>query len=664
MLVSIGLLLVGVLVVTLLTGMLCSYKSIKQTVQDDIKSIGVVTQTAVEKSIEKYKIIIEGVAAESFIGDPKITNEQLLSILNKRCEKYGFESLLVTNEMGYCISTDKSKMGKNISNYDVYKKAEAGETVISSPQPDVNGRVKIFLSAKVNNINNYNGVVSATLSSDTYSNIINNLTIGETGSIFILDKVGNTIAYKNQENVDNMQNIIELAKNDESLVTASNVYKKMIEGKSNTEEYRYDNAKRICYYHPIDGTDGWSFGVVAPTNEMIGSIKYTIWGLLISSLIFLIIGVIIAFRMSKSLSEPITNIAKRLQLLSKGDITSDMKKINSKDEVGILYDSLIQTIASLRSYIGEISSVLNSISKGDLNLTIEQDYVGDYVSIKDSLEKIISSLSETLLEIKNSSNQVSSGSEQVASASQALSEGATEQASSIEELSATINEISENVKNNANNANVAKNTSQQANSIVIQGDKQMHELVEAMTQINNTSEKISDIIKTIEDIAFQTNILALNAAVEAARAGVAGKGFVVVADEVRNLANKSAEAAKNTTELIESAKLAVKDGKKIADETALSLESIVTGAKKSVNLINEISIASSEQADSIRQITIGIEQISQVVQTNSATAEESAAASEELSGQAQVLDNLLSNFKVRNSDEVENDNIDIDDENI
>ncbi|MEG2053959.1 MAG: methyl-accepting chemotaxis protein, partial [Oscillospiraceae bacterium] len=267
--------------------------------------------------------------------------------------------------------------------------------------------------------------------------------------------------------------------------------------------------------------------------------------------------------------------------------------------------------------------------------------------LENSMVKIIVSLSDTLNNIHIASDQVSGGADQVSGGAQALSQGATEQASSIEELSATVAEISSQVKANAENAKSASGLSDEAGAEVEQGNQHMQKMIAAMGDISDTSSQIGKIIKTIDDIAFQTNILALNAAVEAARAGAAGKGFAVVADEVRNLAGKSAEAAKNTTALIESSITAVANGTKIADDTAKSLFIIVDKVREVTDKINEIATASAEQASAVVQVTQGLDQISAVVQTNSATSEESAAASEELSGQAQMLNDMVSKFKLK-----------------
>lgn len=258
-----------------------------------------------------------------------------------------------------------------------------------------------------------------------------------------------------------------------------------------------------------------------------------------------------------------------------------------------------------------------------------------------------------MAQIYNASQQVSSGSDQVANGAQALSQGSTEQAASALELSTAIGEIAQQVQSNAQHAKTASGQANNAGTELGLSNQKMQALIAAMDEINNSSKEISKVIKTIEDIAFQTNILALNAAVEAARAGTSGKGFAVVADEVRNLASKSAEAAKGTTALIESSIKSVGNGARLADETAKSLLIVVDEAMQASQSINQISIASEEQALSISHITTGMDQISSVIQTNSATAEQSAAASEELNGQAGMMKQLVNKFKLK-SDRSEN----------
>lgn len=362
--------------------------------------------------------------------------------------------------------------------------------------------------------------------------------------------------------------------------------------------------------------------------------------------IALIISVLLGTVISRGISKPIGMCVDRLNLLREGDLKSAVPEIHTKDETGILAACTKEVVEGLSEIINDVGYLLGEMGNGNFNIKSRatDKYIGDFFAILQSMRDINDNLSSTLSQINMSSDQVAMGSDQVSSGAQALSQGATEQASSIEELSATITDIANQVKANADNAQSARELTNDANAALAAGSEKMEEMVRAMEGISSTSNEIGKIIKTIDDIAFQTNILALNAAVEAARAGEAGKGFAVVADEVRNLASKSAEAAKNTTLLIENSIHAVDSGTQIAMATAESIGDVVEKTKQVSEVVSQIAEASEVQASSISQVTMGVDQISSVVQTNSATAEESAATSEELSGQAQTLKDLISKF--------------------
>lgn len=331
----------------------------------------------------------------------------------------------------------------------------------------------------------------------------------------------------------------------------------------------------------------------------------------------------------------------------KGNLSEEVD-YRSEDEFGLMAHAMRDVTRGVGSIIKDIEMVLSAMGNGDFTVHsfASEKYVGDYHKIYMAMKLIKENFNGTLTTLNHSADQVSSGSDQVSSGAQALSQGATEQASSVEELAASINEISGHINKNAQNAQEAGNKAVVVGNVAGESNRRMQDMLNAMSDINAASGEIGKIIKTIEDIAFQTNILALNAAVEAARAGAAGKGFAVVADEVRNLASKSAEASKNTAVLIENSLHAVENGKRIADDTAKSLEEVMTGIQDATSMMESIAKASHEQAEAITQITIGIDQISSVVQTNSATAEESAAASEELSGQAQIMKELVRKFRL------------------
>jgi len=375
--------------------------------------------------------------------------------------------------------------------------------------------------------------------------------------------------------------------------------------------------------------------------------KFSLLSIIFCSIILGAAGIILMFIMANNITKHLGSMTKRLTQLSDGDLNSPVSEVRTGDELETLSIATGNTISNLSRIIFDIDNTMKEFSKGNFVLDTNIEYMGDLEGIRSSIEEFANNISSTLLQINDSSEQVANGSEQVSSGAQALSQGATEQASSTQELSATIFEIASQLKLTAENAAIAKQISIKSSVATTQVQKQMQEMVAAMNEINNTSNEIGKIAKNIDDIAFQTNILALNAAVEAARAGAAGKGFAVVADEVRNLAGKSAESAKSTTALIESSLVAIENGTKIVLETVKSMEEVISGSEKSAEVIQFIADASVEQEHSISSVSVGIEQVSAVVQINSATAEESAAISEELSAQANMLKNLIGNFKLQ-----------------
>ncbi len=357
------------------------------------------------------------------------------------------------------------------------------------------------------------------------------------------------------------------------------------------------------------------------------------------------ISIMFAKYIADGISKPLSEIEDVALKLAEGDFNINMS-YNSDDEIGSLMSSMNKMVSITNGIILDTVRGLREIANGNFNISPTTEFVGVYKQIQDAIQIILEKLSETMTQIIGASDQVASASEQVALAAQSLSEGATEQASAIEEVAASLNEVSEQVIVNAKNAQESTVITEDTKKVILTGNEQMDKMIVAMKEISDTSRQIRNIIETINDIANETNLLSLNASIEAARAGEAGRGFTVVANEVRNLANGSAEAVQETSSLIENTIKSIENGTNVANITAETLISIVEKSENVTSLINTIAKSFEEQAVSVNEINKAIEQISGVVQANSATAEESAAASEEMTSQAFMLKELVKQFNL------------------
>ena len=427
----------------------------------------------------------------------------------------------------------------------------------------------------------------------------------------------------------------------------------LVEAKRNEEAFALMKASYIPLLNQISDTlDKISGQAERNAKEKVdqGKQLQRIFMLVVIGIIVLniILAASLAFHISNGIRRPVEEIRTAAEKLASGNLDVSIDYY-AEDELGNLSDSIRSLIHIFQGIIGDMGYGLAALGSGDFTVDskAEELYVGDFQKLKASMDEIIEKLSLMMVQISQSSDQIFAGSSQVSSGAQAVAGGATEQASAVEELAGSINEISAQVSENAQNARHGSELAETAGIKMIESNREMQELISAMGDISDKSGKIEKVLNIIEDIAFQTKILALNAAVEAAHAGKNGKGFAVVANEVRNLAQKSAEASKNTAALIAETIQAVNLGTKLADETANMLAEVVESVKQAVLAVDKISEASSEQAVSIAKVTQSVNQISDVVQNNSATAEESAAASEELSVQAHILSSLVSQFKLK-----------------
>ena len=524
-------------------------------------------------------------------------------------------------------------------------KQNPGENIMTPAYTELStGNLVVTVAIPYNNAaGEMIGVVGLDLSLDTLKEYFSQIKIGENGYITLYDSSQNIIYHPDSTN------LMKILKD----IPYSDNIKQPLENNRSSEVIKYQRDGKT-YYGGTCFIERYYWTVLAcmTGSEYMRQITMIFVILAIGFLLCIVITSLICLFRTRALVRPLRLIGQVAQKFAEGNLSSDIER-QTNDEIGDLEEVFAHTQASLKRIISDIAYVLGEISNKNLTAQTSALYRGDFVQIQQSLHGITDAMKETMSQVRTAAGQVDAGANQVASGAQALAQGSTEQASSVQELSASASEISQKISYTAEQAEHANEQSKFAGEKLGMCTDKMHDLVSAMGEIKQTSDTIRGIIKTIDDIAFQTNILALNAAVEAARAGAAGKGFAVVADEVRNLAGKSAEASKKTQELILNSIEAVNKGSLLASDTASVLEEASAYAEQFITAVMEISQNATKEAEAIAQITQGLNQVSSVVHTNSATAEESAAASEELSGQAAMMQSLISAFRIDETPSVE-----------
>lgn len=515
--------------------------------------------------------------------------------------------------------------------------SNTGKSSLSPAYEDAasGGIVVTIVRPYYNNSGEMIGVVGIDLSMDLLMGYLSQISIGESGYVTVYDSNQNLIYHPDSSVL--MTNLKD--------ISYSTNMKELLEQQQTSDIVKYQRSGSTYYGGTLYIDEfGWSVLACMPGNEYMRETTVIFLILAIGFSLCILITSLVCLVQTRALVKPLKKIGRIAGEFAKGNLDSSINR-NTNDEIGDLEEIFAQTQVNLKAIISDIASVLHEISNKNLTVKTSTTYQGDFIQIQDSLQGIITSMNHTMNQVRIAADQVDAGSNQVSVGAQALAQGASEQASYVEELSTTVQTISDKVNHTAEHAEFAHKQTIATKDSLDRSSQKMKDLIVAMNQIKDTSGQIQGIIKTIDDIAYQTNILALNAAIEAARAGEAGKGFAVVADEVRNLAGKSAEASRTTQELIEASIQAVEKGNEMVSATAKELSETATDANIVVTSITEIAQDSMEEAKSVSDVTAGLGQISNVVQTNAATAEESAASSEELSGQASILRNLINEFQ-------------------
>lgn len=605
------------------------------------------TSSAVERTLHTLEVNAMNVAALETIKDPEASKEEKLAAMEgvrsqNQYDEVGFVEL---NGQGY----------SNYGDFDFndqlhFQTTSKGDVFVGEPIINrLNGDIIIISGAPVYNDTKIIGTVYIVDLVASVNDKIGEITFGKTGHAYIINKDGTVIFHKDEQKIADQVNAITLQETDRKYASQARAMKKILSSTENgTITYRQNGKSMFAAYCPVTGHEDWRLIMTAPYSEFTSAVIISVLVNSILGILLLYVTVKFMKRLIKDIIYPVDSVTKRLVKLAKGDLQTPVEVINTGDELSILSRNLDETIQSLNLYISDITRVLSQLSAGNLDIQTEASFAGDFVSLQESINTIIGSLNETMTQMNSAADLVADHSDGTSQGAKNLAERTIDQASVLEELTASITSVSDQVKLTADNAGKANQRSLEAKKNVEVCNRQMQSMIQAMADIKAGSAKIGDIIKNIEDIAEQTNLLSLNAAIEAARAGEAGRGFSVVAEEVRSLAEESAKAAQNTAKLIIKSIETVENGTSIVNETAESLTQVVNNTSEITSIISEIANAAREQATAIEQINIGFEQMSDAVTTNSITAQESASSSEELAAQAQNLKGLVGRFSLKN----------------
>ena len=589
------------------------------------------TARDIEALLQNYKNIAKASGSDiTLIGN--VPNEVRVKKVEQLAKQYGFTSGNLLNKKGVSI-----KDGTDFSDRDYVKAALNGKTNISDVTlSKYTNTYGISIAAPLISSGRIIGVVYYRADVDFMNDIVKHISVGQGSYAYILDENNNVIAHKNEKYIMNDKYKEMIPKDIKNCISSQN----------GSMTCSYGGDKYICGYSKIDKTANWRVVIASPESAYNSDILRFVKKLVISDIIALIAAIIVALIIARVISRPIVRVKNLLSALAQGDLSVQLNDTKNKDELGILQNSAVSLNRMLSDMLTQSGDVLSKMASYDLTSEDMREYPGKFNELAASINSIKAILSNMILNIQNSSVNVDGGSKQLAEAASMLSEGTMAQASSLQKLVTDVENVAQNINANSDKTIFVNESLGNLDSEIKDGNQKMQELSNVVRTVEEMSEDIKKIVNTIDGIAFQTNILALNASVEAARAGESGRGFAVVAQEIGTLATKSSDASKKTAELIEKCIKGIESAKEYADITSDSLAKIVSDSNNIANAFDEMSKANEIQAKNANDIRNEIENISQVVQSNTATAQQTAASTEVLSEQAAALKDMTGRFKV------------------
>lgn len=610
---------------------LYSYSSTISLVEKNSRSSAKTTARDIEALLQNYKNIAKASGSDiTLIGN--VPNEVRMKKVEQLAKQYGFTSGNLLDKKGVSI-----KDGTDFSDRDYVKAALNGKTNISDVTlSKYTNTYGISIAAPLISSGRIIGVVYYRADVDFMNDIVKHISVGQGSYAYILDENNNVIAHKNEKYIMNDKYKEMIPKDIKNCISSQN----------GSMTCSYGGDKYICGYSKIDKMANWRVVIASPESAYDSDILRFVKKLVISDIIALIAAIIVALIIARVISRPIVRVKNLLSALAQGDLSVQLNDTKNKDELGVLQNSAVSLNRMLSDMLTQSGDVLAKMAAYDLTSEDMREYPGKFNELAASINSIKAILSNMILNIQNSSVNVDGGSKQLAEAASMLSEGTMAQASSLQKLVTDVENVAQYINANSDKTIFVNESLGNLDSEIKDGDQKMQELSNVVRTVEEMSEDIKKIVNTIDGIAFQTNILALNASVEAARAGESGKGFAVVAQEIGTLATKSSDASKKTAELIEKCIKGIESAKEYADITSDSLAKIVSDSNNIANAFDEMSKANEIQAKNANDIRNEIENISQVVQSNTATAQQTAASTEVLSEQAAALKDMTGRFKV------------------